>query len=367
MHPVTLHLKALVESRAYRQTHDSAVIQGEKNVLAVLNNGMRLKKLGVIAPKIRWDIDEIEQPAIGVIDDPDKLPAIDYYISPIHVARKILGTNNRPGLHQLWAEVSTYKVNKVDKGKVRRVLIMDNIHDNKQVAEIIRAGRALAFDMGMLCESENQDLYGLDMLRKSRLQTLFFPTERVPRVQLAVENAELMGCTPIYIRPLPEWEISRSQVGVPLFWRQNKRHVDVGELQGKVALVISKNERLPIEDDSICVSIPLAISPLGPSVFSSLSTHNAAAQAMVAINGLDNEYRLRQPKGLEPTDIEDIEGRMVTKAVAKKLGVPRPLSDRQVQVIAKSNARNEFEEAWAAEERRLGLVPKIYAKKRKRA
>jgi hypothetical protein len=364
LHPITIHLKTLVESRAYRKTHDSAVIQGQKNVRTVLNSGMRLKKLGVIAPDKWWGREEIEQPAVGVLDDPQEWPAIDYYVSPIDVARKFLGTTNRPGTHQLWAEVSTVNVNKVDKEKVRRVLIMDKT-DDKERGEIIRAARALAFDMGMLCESENQDLYGLNMLRFSRLQTLFFPTERIPRVQLAVEKAELMGCTPIYIRPLPEWEIPTSQVGVPLFWRQNRRNVDVSELQGKVALVISKNEKLPIEDDSICVSIPLAVSPLGPSVLSSLSMTNAAAQAMVAIAALDNEYKLRQPKVLEPTDIEDLEGRMLTKDVAKKLGVPRPITDRQFQVLEKLTARKAFEEEWAEEERRLGLVPKIYAKRTK--
>jgi hypothetical protein len=364
LHPVTIHLKNLVENRAYRKTHESTIIQGEKNIRTIINNGVTVKKLGISGPYKWWHPEDIQQPAIGVLENPDKWPAVDYFISPIDVVRKFLGTGNMPGVNELWAEVSTVNpIKNLDKQKVRRVLIMDGLVEGKEVGEIIRAARALAFDMGMLCEYENQGVDDLVTLRISRLQTLFFPAEKVPRVQLAVEKAKGMGCTPVYIRPLPEQEISRAQVGIPHFWRKNGRLVDVSELKGKVALVVSKTEKLPIEDDDICVSIPLAVSPLGPSVLSSLSATNAAAQAMATITSLDTEHKLRQPKGLEPTDIEAIEGRMLTRKVAKKLQVPRPVSAKQFRVMQKLNARKAFEAEWAAEEARLGLGPKKHRKR----
>jgi hypothetical protein len=316
---------------------------------------MKIKKLGVIAPGRWWNPNDIQQPAIGVLENPERWPATDYYLVQQKIASRFLRPENNAAAHEVWAEVSTdiKPLEDRDKQKVRRMLILDRPDKDRQLGEMIRTARMLAFDMGMLCDSEGVDVFSMRTTKISKLQTFFFPLERVPKVHMAVKKAELMGCTPIYVRLLPKSEISRSQVGVPLYWRKNGRNVDVSELQGKVALVVSQNANLPIKDDEICVSIPLAVSPLASQELSSLSINNAATLAMTAVVGLDKEYGQYKPKVLEP-DEEDVQ--VVTERLVKRMeDGSDDTRNRQRLRERKIKAWRNFQEKWMDEEIRLGL------------
>jgi hypothetical protein len=299
--------------------------------------------------------DEIQAPAINVIEKPDEWPAEQYYVSTIDIIRKFMGTGRQVGNHQLWAEaaINPRAVKDLDLDKVRRVLIIHKPESDREAGEIVRTARALAFDMGFLCGFDSIDMFSLEALRASRMQSFFFPTEKHRLTSTAVTKVKAMGCVPVYIRLLPEQELKDSQVGVPKFWRKNGRNVDMSELRGKVAVVVSSNEYEPIDEDDICVSVPIAVSPLGPAALATMDTIHAAVISMTAIVGLDQESKLSQPSVLEPTHIAEIEGQMVTKALASKLGIPRPLTTKQLVMAAKKKAKREFELQWEREEAQL--------------
>jgi hypothetical protein len=354
---VRRHLEDLRDTASYRLKHQSAIVRGPKFIRTLIDNGIEIKKLGVVAPYKWWHPDEIRQPAIGVLENPENWPATEYFVVAEGIASRFLG-REQSAANEVWAEVSTNikAMENADKSKIRRVLIMDRPDKDIQVGELIRTARMLAFDVGMLCDSEGVDLFGMRILKVSQLQTFFFPIEKLPRVQTAVAKAELMGCTPIYVRLLPESEISRSQVGVPQFWRKNGRNVDVSEVQGKVALVISGNPKLRIEDDDICVSIPLAVSPLGPRELSSLSINNAATLAMTTVVGLDKEYGLRKPKVLEPTRIDEDEVHVVAERLIQRMEDGREKTAQQQELWAKKDReRKLFEADWMDQEIGMGV------------
>lgn len=359
---ITKRIRNLVDHRVYREAERATVIQGSKNIRMLLDNGIKLNKIGLTAPQDWFYHDEIQPPAIDVIEKPDEWPAKHYYVNSIDVTRKMLDSTN-PGHHQLWAEaaINSQAVNDLDLEKVRRVLVIDKPQSDTQLGELIRTARSLAFDMGFLCNFGGRDVYSPEALRASRLQSMLFPSENHRLVSTAVDRAKAMGCTPIFMKLLPERECENSQVGVPKFWRMNGRNVDMSELQGKVAVVVSPNDQAPAAEDDICVSIPLAVSPLGPKALSTMNFVHAATISMATIVSLDQESKLSQPVVLEPTYIEEMEGRMVTNALAAKMRVPRPKTPRQQDMIDRKKAIRNFRLEWEKEElelkKRRGMTP----------
>ena len=186
-------------TNSFRKQNNGTVVQGSKYIRMLLDHGVKLKKLGVTVPE-EWKYpDEIHSPAIDVIRNPDLWPADEHYVQTIHVVRKFMGTSAQPAEFELWAEVPTNQL-KLPKANVNRALIMHYFRDDRELGEVIRAARALAFDAGIYCGSyKSMDPYSPTALRASRCQTLLFPLQHL-RFERALETALQWECIPVNLR-----------------------------------------------------------------------------------------------------------------------------------------------------------------------
>lgn len=315
----------------------------------LLDQGVKLVKLGVTVPDEWIDPDDIKSPAIDVIRNPKDWPADEYYASTIHVVRKFLGPSAQPAYHQLWAEAVTDQLEfPTPPDEVNRALIMHYFRNDRELGETVRAARGLAFDAGFYCGGvKHLDPYSPDALRGSRYQTMLFPFKVVP-FERALKEATDWGCIPVYLRPLPESEIENAMVGRPHFWRLSGSGVDLSELAGKkFVLVASQEERLEVQSDDINLSIPLANSPSAKyQMLSTINVAHATSIAMVTMLNATQDIKLTQPTGLRPSHPEIAEGRMVSNDLSKILKVPRLLTQKQMAQRKKKLERREFEKAW---------------------
>jgi len=117
----------------------------------------------------------------------------------------------------------------------------------------------------------------------------------------------------------------------------------------KIALVVSQSDQdgKYVQENDICLSIPLSISPSSPyKELPTLPAANAAALAMSSILSATQGSPLAQPTGLKMSHSEFNEGRMLTKEMAKVLNITRPLSEKQQRMAEKRRAHEAFEKAW---------------------
>ena len=320
----------------------------------LLDNGIKLHKIGAQIPEKWTDPKQVQDPSSSVLREPDQWPAKEYIASTIHVVRKFMGPSAQVGYHELWAEVGID--NKLaanqDPKDIKRLLILDGFRDDREAAEIIRTARGMAWDAGILSQSSRADIFSPEGFRAGRLQTLFFPIHNVhpPNLQAALNKAAGWECKPIFLRPLPDSELDKSQVGRPHFWKKSGEPVDLKEVTGqKIALVVSQTDQNGkyVKDDDICLSIPLSISPSSPhQELTTLPVLPATALAMSTILNATQDEPLAQPTGLKMSHSEWNEGRMLTKNLAKILQVPRPLSGKQQRMLEKKRAYLAFKMAW---------------------
>jgi tRNA G18 (ribose-2'-O)-methylase SpoU len=326
----------------------------------LLDNGIRLHKIGAQIPD-RWtDPKQVQGASSSVLREPDKWPAQEYIASTIHVVRKFMGTASQTGNHELWAEIGLDNgiAERQDPNDINRLLILDGFRDDRESAEIIRTARALAWDAGMMSHSPKADPYSPEAFRASRLQTLMFPLHQPNGISFyaARLKAEEWGCKLIFLRPLPDSELDKAEVGRPHFWKMSGEPVDLEEIKGqKIALVVSQSDQdgKCVQEHDICLSIQLSISPSSPyKELPTLPAANAAALAMSSILSATQGTPLAQPSGLKMSHSEFNEGRMVTKEMAKVLNIRRPLSEKQQRMKEKRRAQEAFEKAW--EEAEIG-------------
>ena len=341
--------------RSWRRRENAAVVQGSRNIRVLLDNNIKIKKLGVTVPD-EWKFPEqIQDPSNDVLRNPKSWPSEEYYVNTIDVVRKFMGPSSQPGRHELWAEVAINSLpasTLPEKEKINRVLILEDFRNDRDVGELIRTARSLAWDAGFLCASDKLDVYSPEAFRASRLQTIFFPMETTTSND-ALQKSRDWGCVPIFLSPLPESQLENSEVGRPHFWRNSGNTIEESELTGKkVALIASQKERFSASPDDICMSIPLANSPTSPyQELSTLAVVQATAMAMMTLLHVTQNVKISQPTGLKPSHPEIAEGRSVTKELAKVLKVPRPLTPKQAAMKAKKKAIDAFEREWAREER----------------
>ena len=157
-----------------------------------------------------------------------------------------MGPSSQPGRHELWAEVAINSLpasTLPEKEKINRVLILEDFRNDRDVGELIRTARSLAWDTGFLCASDKLDVYSPEAFRASRLQTIFFPMETTTSND-ALQKSRDWGCVPIFLSPLPKSQLENSEVGRPHFWRNSGNTIEESELTGKkVALIASQKER----------------------------------------------------------------------------------------------------------------------------
>jgi len=318
----------------------------------LLDNGIRLHKIGAQIPE-RWlDWNEVKEPSLSLLRNPTKWPAQEYIASTIDVTRKFMGTKAQVGNHELWAEIAIDNglAKQQDLENMKRLLILDGFRDDREVAEIIRTARVLAWDAGILTSSSKVDIFSPESFQKGRLQTVFFPIHMVgANFVNARAKAKGWGYKLIFLRPLPDSELDKAEVGRPHFWRKSGEPVDLNEMKGqKTALVISQwDTEGKFVEDNICVSIPLSVSPSSACrEIQTLPAASAASLAMNAILSATQDVPLTQPTGLKPTHSETYEGRMLTKELSKTLNIPRPMSERQQRALDRKRAREQFEKAW---------------------
>ena len=268
-----------------------------------------------------------------------------------------MGPSAQPGRHELWAEVAVNSLpasTLPEEEKINRVLILEAFRNDRDVGELIRTARSLAWDAGFLCEADKLDVYSPEAFRASRLQTIFFPMETSTSNE-ALAKSRNWGCVPIFLRTLPGSQLENSEVGRPHFWRNSGEVIEESELAGKkVALIATQREHLSASPDDICMSIPLANSPTSPyQELSTLAMVQATAMAMMTLLNVTQNIKISQPTGLIPSHPEIAEGRSITKQLAKILNVPRPLTPKQLAMKAKKEGREAFMKEWEREEDNL--------------
>ena len=339
--------------RAWRRRENAAIVQGEKNIRVLLDNNIKISKLGATVPD-EWKFPEqIQEPSNGVLRNPELWPSKEYYVNTIDVVRKFMGPSSQPGRHELWAEVAINSLpasTLPEKEKINRVLILEAFRNDRDVGELIRTARSLAWDAGFLCGADKLDVYSPEAFRASRLQTIFFPMETTTSNE-ALQKSRNWGCVPIFLSTLPESQLENSQVGRPHFWRNSGNIIEESELAGKKVALIATQKDVSASPDDICMSIPLANSPTSPyQELSTLAVVQATAMAMMTLLNVTQNIKISQPTGLKPSHPEIAEGRIVTKELAKLLNVPRPLTPKQAAMKAKKKAREAFEREWMREE-----------------
>jgi tRNA G18 (ribose-2'-O)-methylase SpoU len=345
-------LRKTYMERSYRQDSNKTIVQGSRNIRTLLDNGFQINKIGITVPEVWKSPEQIQDPALDALHNPDKWSAIQHIVSSIDVTRKFMGTSTQPGSHELWAEVRTdrFHLENADTYKYQRLLIVDKVHNDEYLGEIIRAARGFAFDGGFLTRSEKTDMYSPVALRSSRLQTLFWPSKSSD-FDTAVKTVKEWGFVPIFIRPLSDTALREAQIGIPRYWRGDGAKVNVKELEGqRIALVVSGHSRMELALDDVCMSIPLAVSPHAKSTLTTLSVAQTTAIGMAEIARLMRDVSLKQPKGLEPSDTEILEGRMVTKQLSTLLGVKRQLTKKQKYSIQKREKKKKFGNEWQRDE-----------------
>ena len=279
-----------------------------------------------------------------------------------------MGGQAAPGQHELWAEVAVRDLPATrdwpspGKGKVHRLLVTESLRSDRDVGELVRTARGLAWDAGLFIEgikAAPTDFWSPMALRSSRLQTLFFPS-RSATVRDAYQQSQKFGCTNIVLHPLPESQLENAIVGVPHFWRESGEVVNPKELEGKsVCLFVSQREAHPAFENDIRLSIPVAQSPNSEyHIPTTLPVVQAATLAMQALLQVTQAVKLGQPTGLKMTSPEEMEGNAITKKVAEMLNVPRPRTLRQQAMLNKKKKQYEFLRDWqSAEENWEGWEP----------
>jgi hypothetical protein len=365
---LTARLNGIYNRRQFRRTEGALIVQGAKNIQLLLEHKIHLSKLAVTVPDAWQHESQILSPSIDVIRHPEDWPAEEYLANTVHCVRKIMGGQASPGHHELWAEVAVKDLPATrdwpspGKDKVHRLLVTESIRSDRDVGELVRTARGLAWDAGLFIEggqAGSTDFWSPLALRASRLQTLFFPS-RSATVNDAVEQSKKFGCTNIVLRPLPESQLENSIVGVPHFWRENGEAVDLEELQGKsVCLFVSQHENHRAFENDIRLSLPVAQSPNSAyDVPTTLPLVQAASLAMQALLQVTQGVKVGQPTGLRMTTPEEMEGNALTKKVAKILHIPRPRTPRQQVMHDKKKKRYDFMRDWhAAEENWEGWEP----------
>ena len=344
------------------------IVQGAKNIQLLVQNKIRLSKLAVTVPDAWIRPDEILSPSIDVINHPEEWPSEQYIANTIHCVRKIMGGQAAPGRHELWAEIAVTDLPAMkdwpSPHNVNRLLVMDGIRNDRDLGELVRTARTLAWDAGLfiLGTAGAEDFWSPLALRSSRLQTLFFPT-RSAGLTDAIREIDKLGCTRILLRPLPETQIENSIVGVPHFWRENGELVDPKELVGKsIALIASEREPHPRLENDIRLSIPVAQSPNSQyQTPTTIPIVQATALAMMTLLQVTQSVKVGQPTGLRPTHPEEMEGNNLSKKVAGLLKVPRALTEAQKAWHDRKKKKVEFLRDWeAAEENWEGWEPESH-------
>jgi tRNA G18 (ribose-2'-O)-methylase SpoU len=305
---MTQVLRKTWEKRGYRKSNNTTIVEGSRNIRTLIDNGFQIHKIGVTVP-IKWTSpEEIQDPALDVLHNPDKWPATQHILTSIDVIRKFMGVNSQPREHELWAEVRTdqFRLKNADTSNIQRVLIVDKVGNNEQLGGIIRAARAFAFDGGFVTRPGHADLYSPAMLRSSHLQTLFWPSE-LSEYNTALQRVKEWGFIPIFIRLLSDTSpLGDAQMGIPWYWRRDGVEVNVKDLEGKkIALVVSGDAVLELAPDDIVMSTPLAVSPHTTSkLLTSLAVAQATAIGMVEVARLMRDVPLKQTHGIESSEPE---------------------------------------------------------------
>ena len=322
-------------------------------IRTLLDNGLKLKTLVVTADDEWKDPEDVQDPARSVLHEPEKWPAENYFIANIDVARKILSKTASPGKHEIYAEV--YRKNfdiQLPADKVSKVLVLDCVENAESAADAIRLASSLSFDAAVFC-GRNADVFSLATTSHSRLHNLLLPISRVLKLELALQLVESWECTPVFLYPLPESEIAKSQVGVPHFWRHGAtadthETVDQEELwDKKLAIVASSRVNFEPPAGAICLSVPVAPSPLlATNYISTLSLNHALPIAMTVLLNVAQKRELSQPSGLRPTHVADLLGFRKSRRLTTELGRPRELTKKQIAMKQKKTAKKRFAAEW---------------------
>jgi tRNA G18 (ribose-2'-O)-methylase SpoU len=305
---MTKVLKKTWIQRGYRNQTKTTIVEGSRNIRILLDNGFQINKIGITVPEKWRSFEEIKDPALDVLQNPEKWPATQHILTSIDVTRTFMGSDSQPIPHELWAEVPTdqHRLENADTSNFQRVLIVDKVGNSEHLGEIIRAARGFAFDGGFLSRTGNADIYSPAVLRSSRLHSLFWPSE-LSNLDTALRIIKKWGFIPIFIRLLSDTApLGDAQLGIPQYWRRDGVEVNVKELEGqKIALVVSGDSDLEVAPDNIVMSIPLAVSPHSNSkLLTSLAVAQATAIGMAEVARLMRDVSPKQTKGVEPSEPE---------------------------------------------------------------
>lgn len=195
------HLIRLRESKQYRGDKRAVVIQGMKTINELRDHGFAIHRLGVTAVKEPTSEKDICHPALGVIKNPESYPATNHFLVDCDISRRILGTASRPGRHEVFAEIPIPNRPLAPKENIDRLLVFDNISDPGNLGNLIRTGKALGWDSGLVLTG-SCDLYNDKTIRASRALSLRWNYNMISRYEL-LELLESYDMTPLVADMMP--------------------------------------------------------------------------------------------------------------------------------------------------------------------
>ncbi|KAI8997472.1 Alpha/beta knot methyltransferase [Pilobolus umbonatus] len=197
---VAKHLIALREKKQYRTEQQHVIVQGLKTIRELCKEGLQMHSIIVTAKSDPYEESEVKYPAIDVIRHPEEFKASKYYLTDVHLARRILGTASRPGNHEIYAEVVIPQM-KCDFSD-DHVLILDQINDPGNLGSIIRTARALNWNTGVVT-SQSCDVYNDKTIRASRALSLTWKHEMMEKEELK-RFMEENDITPVVADMIPD-------------------------------------------------------------------------------------------------------------------------------------------------------------------
>ncbi|KAI8098766.1 Alpha/beta knot methyltransferase [Halteromyces radiatus] len=265
------HFIKLREGKQYRLQQNTVLVQGMKTIRELRDEGQQIKSLVVTAEREPYTESAIKFPALQVIQNPDAFLSEYYYLVDVDLTRRILGTASRPGRHEVFAEIPIPDHTLPSKDQVDRFLVCDHVNDPGNLGTLIRTGKALGWDSGVLTTG-TCDFYNDKTIRASRALNLRWKYNVLPISQL-VEFLKSYDMTPLVADMMPQ-TMNTSDLWSPLtgYYDQVKNQPTIGTgpwlwnfkdkepmLPKRPALILSSEHKgVQGLDDEIRISMPMA-------------------------------------------------------------------------------------------------------------
>lgn len=265
------HFIRLRENKQYRTEQNAVIVQGQKTIGELRQDGVPIHSLAVTAEKQPPSESTIQTPTSHVFQNPCDYGAKHNYLVDHSLTRRILGTASRPGRHEVFAEIPIPPHSLPVKEDVDRLVVFNHIMDPGNLGNLVRTGKALGWGSGVVVTGGTCDLYNDKTIRASRALTLRWNFQEVDSIDELMLLLASYDMTPLVADMMPSsdkvsdlWspltgDTHTGGQGVgsgPWLWNfKNKER----KLPKRPALILS-SEHSGVQglEDQIRISVPMA-------------------------------------------------------------------------------------------------------------